>query len=137
MTCFRNFLCWVGATAALWQAQAAAQLKEEDIKANVVAGCHLQMSEFGVDAIQLCVETEFEALKSVLAFPAEHASFVARCHRVNMGNSWAVIKTCAERDVAAEIDLNTYPPSAAERIKQCRAQFGALGSARVKQCVDH
>jgi len=64
----------------------AAQSEEADLKEEIVLRCHYEMGEFGVEAVQHCVETENAALQALSAYPEQAKAIVSRCTQDTRGS---------------------------------------------------
>lgn len=108
----------------------------DDVKADAVPRCLLQMGEFGTDAVSMCVDSEHDALMQLLAYPDDVADIVSRCHREMYRSGWSMIKKCSDWDIAARDALRDYPEEYATHIEVCLASAGDYGYAEVQNCVD-
>jgi hypothetical protein len=111
-------------------------LDEPDLKEEIVLRCHYEMGEFGVEAVQRCIEAENAALGALFAYPKQAAPIISRCAGQLRGNGWEVIKLCVDKDLEAEAALAQYPPEHAAAIDACRAEIAHQGAVKVKACVD-
>ena len=134
--------CWLTtgivamATLLLPFGLAQADMSESDLKEAIVLRCHYQMGEFGVAAVQHCVEVENAAMKSVSGYPQQAKEIVFRCTQRVQGDGWEVARACIDKDIEAEAALGNYPMEHTAVIESCRAQMGERGPAQVKACVD-
>jgi len=118
------------ALLALFCAGASADENDE-----IVTGCHYSNAEWGFEAIDRCIKDNQSTRALVLQYPAKYKRIVDRCRRESeFGWSW--VKTCVDRDIEAESALAQYPKERAGLIDACYGEFGGLGAARVKACVD-
>ncbi len=108
----------------------------DDVKADAVPRCLLQMGEFGTDAVSMCVESEHKALMQLAEYPDDVADIVGRCNRVMRRSGWSMIKKCSDRDIAARDALRYYPVEYAADVEACDARVGRDGYAQVQECVD-
>jgi hypothetical protein len=111
-------------------------LDEPDLKEEIVLRCHYEMGEFGVEAVQRCIEADNAALGAVSAYPKPARPIISRCASQLRGNGWELIKLCVDKDLEAEAALAQYPREHAEAIDACRAEAGNQGAVKVKACAD-
>ena len=111
------------------QTQSEAEVREE-----AILRCYHDMSEFGAEAVNTCVEAEVAAARALA--PQLSEPLVARCSAQFRHRGWAMVELCVRRDRAAETALAAYGPEYAAVIETCRARFGQRGADRVKACVD-
>ena len=78
---------------------AADGVREEDLKAEIV---YNQMGEFGAEGVRVCVETELAAMKALSSYPQDAREIVQRCTRRLQSIGWEMVKSCADKDIAAE-----------------------------------
>jgi hypothetical protein len=101
----------------------------------IVTGCHYSNAEWGSEAIDRCIKENQATRAIVLNYPVHYQRIVNRCRLTNeFGWSW--VQTCVDRDIEAEAALAQYSSDQGKLIEQCGAEFGDLGAARVKACVD-
>jgi hypothetical protein len=116
--------------ALVWaQSEPEAEVREE-----ALLRCYYEMGEFGIDAVNLCVEAEVAAARTLAPQLAE--PLVARCIAQSRHRGWVMAALCAERDRAAEAALAAYPPEHAALIEACREQAGRRGANEVRACVE-
>ena len=128
---------WLPAVLLLSACPAWANVSEEaDLREAIVLACHYEMGEFGVEAVQNCIESETTALTALSAYPDPARPIVTRCTRDMQQHGWAMVKACVDQDLAAEDALQRYSTEHQNLVASCRAQLGRQGSARVKTCVD-
>jgi len=122
-------LCW-------WCPALADVAEDADSREAIVLACHYEMGEFGVAAVQRCIESETSALTALSRYPEPARAIVARCERDLPQHAWESVKTCVDQDLAAEEALQRYPVQRQSSIEACRNQLGRQGAAKVKACVD-
>jgi hypothetical protein len=125
--------------AALWLSTRLvwADVSEEaDLREAIVLACHYEMGEFGVSAVQNCIESETTALTALSAYPDAARPAVTRCTRDMQHHGWAMVKACVDQDLAAEDALQHYSSEDQTLVSSCRAQLSRQGPAKVKACVD-
>jgi len=98
--------------------------------------CMEQMGEFGVDAVQACVEHDVQAAKALQQYPRQSRQIVARCTEQMRSGGWAMVKLCADQDIEAEALLAGYAKDHAELLAQCESKIGDQGAAKIKACVE-
>jgi hypothetical protein len=123
-------LSLLGLPALAW----AQNEPEAEVREEALLRCHYEMGEFGIDAVNLCVEAEVAAARSLAPQLAD--PLVARCIAQSRHRGWMMVALCAERDRAAEAALAAYAPEHAAAIEACREQAGRRGANEVKACVD-
>ena len=101
----------------------------------IVTGCHFSNAEWGAEMIDICVKENQATRAEVLRYPEKYRRFVERCRR-GSENGWSWVKTCIDKDIAAESALAEYPKEHAGLIKFCDAQFGHRGAAAIRSCVN-
>lgn len=110
----------------------ASRADENDV---IVTTCHFGNAEWGSEMIDRCIKHNQAQRAAVLEQFSQHDKLLHRCREKDeLGWDW--VKTCVERDVAAEAALAAYPSEQAKQIAACRAEFSGHGPARVKVCVD-
>jgi len=109
---------------------------ESDLKEEIVLRCHYEMGEFGVEAVQACIQAENSALEAVSAYPRQGKAISSRCAAYAHARGWAVVKLCVDQDIEAEAALRQYPAEHAALIDLCRTEMEKQGPAKVKACVD-
>ena len=126
------------AAAAVLATQAAVSrdMSEADAKEAIVLNCHYQMGEFGVEAVQRCIERENAAFAALSRYPERDKSIVSRCAQNAQVDGWETAKSCADRDIEANAALAHYPDADAALIEQCRVERKGRGPAEVRACVD-
>jgi len=114
----------------------AQEVKEEDLKAEIVPNCILAVGEWGTDMVQVCVDREVAALEAVLQYRTQARASVARCTERWKRSGWVEVKACVEHDIEARAALAAYASQHPALLEQCRAKVGAQGPAAVRDCVD-
>jgi len=109
---------------------------DADINSEIIVRCHYQLGEFGIAAVNMCIETEHMARKAIAEYPEESADIVLLCVRMMYDVGWGMIKTCADNNIAADAALRTYSPEHEDIIRACRNKIGPYRHADVKKCVD-
>jgi hypothetical protein len=109
---------------------------QAEVNREIVIRCQYQLGEFGNVAINMCVESEKQALKELADYPDEVADIVSRCNRVMEKGGWGMIKRCSDMDIAAKSALLDYPERYEQVIAECRGKVGRYGHNEVKKCVD-
>jgi hypothetical protein len=112
------------------------EMKEEDLKAEIVPNCILAVGEWGTDMVQVCVDREVAALEAVLQYRTQARPSVARCTERWKRSGWVEVKACVEHDIEARAALAAYASKHHALLEQCQAKVGAQGPAAVKDCVD-
>jgi hypothetical protein len=132
----RRATCWLATLALLCPpAIACAQTESEaEVREEAILRCYYEMGEFGIDAVNLCVEAEVAAARTLAPQLAD--PLVARCSAQSRHRGWLMVALCVRRDRAAEAALAAYAPEHTAVIEACRAQVGARGANEVKACVD-
>jgi len=99
----RVIACIVLASAAFLPCpvSAADNTKEEDLRADIVYRCYNQMGEFGADGVEACVKGELSAMQALKMYPQEASEIVQRCTTRLQPIGWEMVKSCADRDIAA------------------------------------
>jgi hypothetical protein len=115
---------------------AAEDIKEEDLRAEIVYRCHYQMGEFGAEGVDVCVKGDLSAMQALKTYPQQAGEIVQRCTRQVHIIGWELAKSCVDKDIAAESALAGYAEKHAMVLERCRAKFVGRGPARVKACVD-
>jgi hypothetical protein len=110
--------------------------EEADLREAIVLACHYEMGEFGVAAVQDCIESETTALTALSAYSDPAKPIVTRCTRDMQHHGWAMVKACVDQDLAAEDALQHYPSEYQSLLASCRAQLGKQGATKVRACVD-
>ena len=95
--------CIVSASAAFLPCPvfAAENTKEEDLMADIVYRCYYQMGEFGAAGVEVCVKGELSAMQALKMYPQEASEIVQRCTERLEPIGWEMVKSCADRDIAA------------------------------------
>lgn len=114
----------------------AEDMKEEDLRAEIVPTCILAVGEWGTDMVEICVKREVAALEEVLQYRARADASVARCTERWKRSGWTEVKACVEHDMEASAALAEYAKQHEPLVVKCRAQKGGEGPAAVKACVD-
>jgi hypothetical protein len=128
---------WLPAVLLLSACLVWADVSEEaDLREAIVLACHYEMGEFGVSAVQNCIESETTALTALSAYPDPAKPIVTRCTRDMQHHGWAMVKACVDQDLAAEEALKHYSSEHQTLVASCRTQLAKQGSAKVKACVD-
>jgi hypothetical protein len=109
---------------------------DADINGEIILRCQYQLGEFGIAAVNTCIESEHNARKALSSYPEETADIVWRCIGSRYDVGWEMIKICADNDIAADVALRAYAPEHGDIIKACRDKIGQYRHAEVKQCVD-
>ena len=117
-------------------ASATQDVKEEDLKAEIVPRCILAVGEWGTDMVELCVQQEVSALEAVLQYRTKAKASVARCTERWKRAGWAEVKACVEHDIDATAALAEDGKENEELLARCQGQSGHLGPEAVKACVD-
>ena len=105
----------------------------EELKAAIVVRCIYSAGEFGSQLVDICVKEDLAAAQALQKYPA---AIVDHCAGRVQGDGWSRVKMCADEEMAAEAALSKLDPKYAATIADCRSKAGALGSAKVKSCVD-
>lgn len=132
MFLFKRCLCTLIGLTLVTLLQNGASADEND---EIVTGCHHSNAEWGLEAIERCINDNKITRELVLQHPEKHKAIVERCRRRNeLGWSW--VKNCVDKDIEAETALADYPRETADLVKFCHAEIGHRGAAAVKKCVD-
>jgi hypothetical protein len=98
--------------------------------------CIYDMSEFGDDAVRVCVEADLAAADALQNYPASQAGGVQRCLENLWARGYGMVQVCVEQDLAAAAALADLGAQHAQTLDACRQKHGTQGAAAVKQCVD-
>ena len=80
---------------------AADNTKEEDLRADILYRCYYQMGEFGAEGVDTCVKGELSAMQALKMYPQEASEIVQRCTERLEPIGWEMVKSCADREIAA------------------------------------
>ena len=97
------FLCILLAVAGLpaFPVSAANDVKEEELRADIVYRCYNVVGEFGSEGVEACVKGELSAMQGLKAYPQEAGEIVRRCTRQVQITGWEWAKSCVDKDIAA------------------------------------
>jgi hypothetical protein len=130
-----HYFCRVATIVVTSFAFCSAQQLQAGEDDEIVTGCHFSNAEWGSDAIDRCIKDNMANRALVLQYPARYKSSVSRC-RLKNEYGWDFVKSCIDKDIAAETALAAYPKDKIGLIDFCTAEFGSRGSAVIKACVD-
>ena len=97
------FLCILLAVAGLpaFPVSAANDVKEEELRADIVYRCYNVVGEFGSEGVEACVKGELSAMQALKEYPREAGEIVQRCTRQVQITGWEWAKSCVDKDIAA------------------------------------
>jgi hypothetical protein len=96
-------LCILLAVAGLpaFPVSAANDVKEEELRADIVYRCYNVVGEFGSEGVEACVKGELSAMQALKGYPREAGEIVQRCTRQVQITGWEWAKSCVDKDIAA------------------------------------
>jgi len=97
------FLCILLAGAGLpdFSVSAANDIKEEELRADIVYRCYNVVGEFGSEGVAACVKGELSAMQALKAYPQHAGEIVQRCTGQLQITGWGWAKSCVDKDIAA------------------------------------
>jgi len=97
------FLCILLAVAGLpaFPVSAANDVKEEELRADIVYRCYNLIGEFGAEGVDACVKGELAAMQALLTYPRGAGEIVQRCTRQVQITGWELAKSCVDKNIAA------------------------------------
>jgi len=90
-----------GAGLPAFPVSAANDVKEEELRADIVYRCYNVMGEFGASGVDSCVKAEQSAMQALSEYPPAAGEIVQRCTRQVQITGWEWAKSCVDKDIAA------------------------------------